>query len=257
MSGEQHIYVVASGHWSDADNSTERWQFGVRLALVFGSVDDIGTFPNNWTVEPAATTTTDSGWTIENEFLVNGPGITDWNPGDWMVSDLIPAATALLSANCVGSHSILDTLKISPINTSGHVVDLRTCHAENSTGVAGTAGGDALPLQNTVAISTRTPRIGAKGRGRFYLPGVSTNLIDHDGALTSTAIANYGVAASAFLTALVTDGGGSGTYHTAPVVSGPPYTDYGRITQIRVGNRVDTQRRRRRQLVETYTDTDL
>lgn len=257
MSGEQHLYAVIGGHWSDAADAAERWQFGVRLTLVFGAIDDLGTLPNNWTVEPAATTTTSGGWTVESEYTINGPGVADFDPKDFLTDQLIPAAATLIASNTVSSHAVLDAVKLSPINTSGHVVDLRVCRAENATGVPGIAGGDPLPLQNTVAISLRTGRIGAKGRGRFFLPGVSTNLLASNGSLTPTAIANYGVNAAAFLDALIWDGGGGVTAHTAPIVTGVPYALYGKVTQIRVGDRVDTQRRRRRQLVETYANTDL
>jgi hypothetical protein len=40
-------------------------------------------------------------------------------------------------------------------------------------------------------------------------------------------------------------------------VTGAPYEDYGIVNQVRVGSVVDTQRRRRNRLTETYSSTNV
>jgi len=42
-----------------------------------------------------------------------------------------------------------------------------------------------------------------------------------------------------------------------PIVTGAPWTHYGVITSVNVGNVADSQRRRRRQLVEARTSLDV
>jgi hypothetical protein len=55
-----------------------------------------------------------------------------------------------------------------------------------------------------------------------------------------------------FMAALAYNGGGAGTPHVRPIVTGKPWTDYAVITTARVGDYVDTQRRRRNRVRETY-----
>ena len=61
----------------------------------------------------------------------------------------------------------------------------------------------------------------------------------------------------ALLQALTYSGVGMGSPQTAPVVTGKPFVNYARVTEVRVGNVPDTQRRRRRSLPETYVSASL
>jgi hypothetical protein len=45
--------------------------------------------------------------------------------------------------------------------------------------------------------------------------------------------------------------------HIDAIVTGSPYQKYGRINAVRVGEVVDTQRRRRRQLAENYISVSV
>ena len=48
MADEKHLLLTISGGYTDSTLSGEIWQVGLRLALVYGTVDDVGTLPNSW-----------------------------------------------------------------------------------------------------------------------------------------------------------------------------------------------------------------
>jgi hypothetical protein len=245
------MLLTIGGRYSDASDGSEHWQVGIRLALVFGSVDPKGTLPT-WTVGDDATTHTLDDWTIETTWGASSSGHV-FNPADYLNDQAIPAIAVWAAANVVPAQVLTDTVKLKPINDLGHVIGLNVASAHSAGGVAGTEGGSLLPLQNSVVASWQTPVLGAKGKGRIYTPGVSTNSIDSHGNLTSTALSNHLAAQTALLEGLAFDGTLGADAHVRPIVSGHPYVNYGRIDEVRIGDRVDTQRRRRRQLVETYT----
>jgi hypothetical protein len=60
-------------------------------------------------------------------------------------------------------------------------------------------------------------------------------------------------AAQTLLEDLSFAGVGPTSTHIYPIVTGHPWTQFARILRLDVGNVADTQRRRRRQLVETRT----
>jgi hypothetical protein len=55
-----------------------------------------------------------------------------------------------------------------------------------------------------------------------------------------------------FMEDLAYSGVGGLSAHVRPVVTGVPYEQYGVVKAVRVGNIVDTQRRRRNRLSEVY-----
>ena len=91
----------------------------------------------------------------------------------------------------------------------------------------------------------------------MYLPAMSVGpLGGSDGLLTSAAAGHIAGTGKTLLNALKVGSFGV-TAVVRPVVIGSPWTTYFRITQTRVGNVVDSQRRRRRQITETYESVDL
>jgi hypothetical protein len=148
----------------------------------------------------------------------------------------------------------IDQVKASPITTSGLVAEDRTALLTwTSSHPQGSGSANPLPLENTAAISFKTPRIGPRGRGRIYYPVYGINVLGTDGRLTSTR-------ANATLAEVVAQIEGmsltpsilTGAPWVLPIVTGSPWTQYGLVQTVRVGNVIDTQRRRRRQEPETY-----
>jgi len=156
------------------------------------------------------------------------------------------------ASNSIPAHCFTDQVKANPVGSDGKVIGENFCLAVSSPAVDGTLGGNLLPLQNTVVASWGTRVLGAKGRGRIYTPGVTTNSLTADGDLTSTAYGNQLANNIALLEGIAFNGPLITDFSILPIVTGKPYTNYGVIRTVRVGSRVDTQRRRRRQLTESY-----
>lgn len=105
----------------------------------------------------------------------------------------------------------------------------------------------ALPPQCSTVVSLRTPVAGARGRGRMYLPTLGSNALYQDGRL---AVASRSAIASAMQLFLNDWNADSGTQPVgvASAVGGYVTT----VTSIQVGDVIDTQRRRRDTLPESY-----
>ena len=109
---------------------------------------------------------------------------------------------------------------------------------------AGSGVSAALPPQCAVAVTLRTALSGASYRGRYYLPAPEVTGLTTVGRLSNTA-------KNQILVSLT-------NAHGAEIATGPTVTIYSRVhhsieqvTQISVGDVVDTQRRRRDKLVES------
>ena len=120
-------------------------------------------------------------------------------------------------------------------------------------GMPGTGTGDSLPSQNALAISLSagvrpndTPF-----RGRFYLPAMAADVIGPDGTMDTLVRDNVASKVAAFIQELANAG------HTPIVWSRVTEGLFGVVTQIRVGNKMDTIRRRRNQLPEAYAETSI
>lgn len=117
----------------------------------------------------------------------------------------------------------------------------------------GGASSDAtLPAQCSPCVSLSTATAGSRARGRMFLPPPDTTAVTTSGRLSSTfrtamvtALDEYfaALAANAMETVVVSAVGG--VYTTYPV------------NTIRLGDVVDTQRRRRNSIAEVYTTATI
>lgn len=259
MANEKHLLLTATGGYTDADLSTEVWQVGIRLALVFGAVDDIGTLPNNW--NPTATTIsrTETSWTIDGNWIVDGPLTTDFDPGDYLNDQAAPAFDDWMDCAGRSSGCRLDTLKIYPIGTDGKAIPAPPYGSGTPVTLTWTSGnptgataGNQMPINNAIVASHRTSQVGRSGRGRMYSPGWAAGAVAADGRVDGTV---QGIVLSnqvALLEALALTADPVLGPTVRPIVTGGAYSQYAVINACRVGNIFDTQNRRRRALVETY-----
>lgn len=257
MANEKHLYLVVGGGYANAEEQPEIWQFGVRLALVFGAVDDHGSLPNNWDVtddEGSSTTGDyDNVWT----FGVNGPLTFTFDPVSWMADYAQPSADAFINTGTFSQDAVLKYLKLSPISNTGHVIEGRTVVSTRSSAISGTASGAVLPLQCAVVVSERTPLIGRRGKGRIYLPAPVASVMDSHGRLGSSWVGDVLSNATAFFEGLSYTPESTEGPHVRPIVTGSPWVNYGMVQTLKVGDLVDTQRRRRNQIDETYVTGSL
>jgi hypothetical protein len=111
--------------------------------------------------------------------------------------------------------------------------------------LTGVADAEMLPFQCATVISLLTASATRHGRGRFYLPPLAASFL-LNGKLNSTAMTTLDTAWTAFFDSLNTDGVNPVVRNRTGHVSTP-------VTSARVGDVIDTQRRRRNKLTETYT----
>lgn len=104
-----------------------------------------------------------------------------------------------------------------------------------------------LPSQNSIAISLTagTRPNGTPLKGRFYMPGPASSIIDMDGTLLLTARDALAVALQKFLVDLK-----AGSHLPSVWSRSIPTTQT--VDTVRVGNKVDTIRTRRNKLPELY-----
>lgn len=260
MADNVHLYLVIQGGYDDADLTAETWQFGVRLRMSNTAADPVGTLPTDW--QPAATTVnrTETDWTIQGNWHLVGPSLGQFDVDDYLNDQVAPAASTLINTGFFGTTVRLDRLKVYPIGNDGKAIPAPPYAAgspvtlEWKSGVTpnGTATGGILPLQCASVISLRTSQVGRRGRGRFYLPGIPKTQTEDDGLLGSGYTGTGFTNVQTFLDDISFDSAIPTVRVVNPIVTGAPYTDYGLVSEIRMGNVVDTQRRRRRALVETY-----
>lgn len=257
MADEKHLYMTVRGVYDDPSDNPEGWQFGVRLALVFGSVDDIGTLPNNWDVAADNQSSTDGDWDYVGLWTADGPGANDFDPTSWLHDYGVPSVLAFLDTDAFSTQVLCTEIKLAPKDHLGKTIQARTAVATANTDVPGSHAGAVLPLQDSVVVSLRTGTPGPRGRGRFYLPTLPTAFMGSHGRLDSSVPPTIATAAKAFLEGLVYSSPSGAGAHTRTIVTGSPWVNYSAITQVKVGDLVDTQRRRRRQLDEAYSSEDV
>lgn len=261
MANEKHLQVVIGGGYTTSGLSTETWQCQVRCALVFGTVDDIGTFPNNW--DPVASTIarTETHWTITSNWKINHSPSGTFQPDDYLNDQVAPAVIAWLSTSKISSQVRADWIKVNPIGApSGDLVPAPPYSTGSpalltwtSSNPIGGGSGASLPPQNAVVVSHRTNQLGRKGRGRMFLPAHTADALSSQ-RLTGSAITADLDAQEALLTGLAYSSLG---WQVRPVITGGTFVDYAVIDRIECGDVVDTQRRRRNQMTETKTSRSI
>lgn len=257
MATGTHAYVI--WHGSFVDHPEEYWQVGVRYLLVnSGTAPALSGALATFDVNETDVGRDEDDWTIASKWDA-GLGLTESiSVDDWLNDQLGPAGLLLLSGCYVSSQVTLLGIKASPINGSGHVVGLRTSQLLYKTPVPhGPTDIPMLPAECSIAVSWQTTVIGRKGRGRIFLPPTGSAVLAEDGNLPGASTAHVAAGAKAFIEQTAITPTGPGNHWALPVVTGSPYTAYGEIVEARVGSVVDSQRRRRRSLHETYANIAL
>lgn len=258
MAGEKHLRIQASGGYSGSgEPANEVWSFNLRLALVFGSIDNLGTFPSNWEVASDFRTQTESTYTIDNTWKADGPLTQEFDPVSYLIDQAEPALAAFISGFDFSARAQLRKIAVYPCDTSGNSIGGNFSVLTYTSGFPVGIGTNMLPLENSIAVSWQTERLGPRGKGRIYTPVPATSVLDTDGLCSTSKATLLAERAKDLLEGLSTTLYDSGLVR--PVVTGPTakpgipaYTQYGTITQVRVGRVIDTQRRRRNKETEGY-----
>lgn len=157
------------------------------------------------------------------------------------------------------------TCKVSYVGDNGRVaVDADGAYVQGEVASAHQGAGTApIAPQLSIVYSLRTVADGPTGRGRFYLPcpALSGTQIGGDGRISAGTQTAHVTAGKTFLDAMnttlvaqdfgrvVVASGGSALKGISPALRP--------VTRVEVGRAIDTQRRRRGDLVEEYAGADL
>lgn len=256
----QHLRLVVHGGYKSATLSAEEWQFGMRLRLSNAQADDYGFLPTDvgWTA--AEQVRNETAWDIASYFGANLPNLNTFDAADYLSELVGPALDKFIKATGVTSdYAVLYGATLYGM-TDGRVAQTAVGPAKATitwkpgSRPDGQVTGAMLPPETSICVSLMTPVLGRRGRGRFYLPpNASGCLASNDGSITSVYTGNVATAAATFVGDLVADPVSLIGVNVDPIVTGAPFAKYGRIDQVRVGNVMDSQRRRRKSLVETYS----
>lgn len=264
MAGEKHLLLSIIGDYTDAANVTESWVNTLRLALVFGAVDPVGTLPSDWNPVAQTINRTETFWTITSNWKITKAGAS-FQPDDYLNNQVAPAVSTWMGAFARSSRVRVRELKLSPIGApTGRVVPAAPYTSGTpclltytSAYPAGGNSGELLPLQNAAVASHRTAQVGRHGRGRMYVNGLVVGDVQADGRFAPGQKVGALSGQVALLQGLSYTGAGLGAPQVRPIVTGKPWVNYGIIEQVRVGDVIDTQRRRRRNLVESISSAPV
>lgn len=260
MATLNHLYMTVQGTYEATDLAEESWQYGVRLYADLNPIPDVGSPSGAFDVAADTLSASDANWSVTSNWLGEG-GATDLDPADYLLDNcgfikaFHESATSYISGD-----AIISTVSLYAIGDDGKVVSTdygpAKAVATPSATVDGAATGTLLPVQCSVVASLRTINTTRRGRGRCYLPQMATALTSTGTGLVGNTIRqNIATNFAAVLTGCTVEG--VSDLKIAPVVIGDPWTSYFKITTVKVGNQVDTQRRRRRSVVETYSSASV
>lgn len=218
-----------------------------------------------------------------NRVTISGTCFTGaeiWSTGFWLGSESAdagdPAGSAddiagywntffAGAANSISSQYITNQVKVSQHKASDGKVDLTKVDIYDlSPTQAGGGSNSALPPQITLAATlTSELQRGTASKGRMYLPGVNVAVTNTSGKIISTYLNTLTTALKTMFDAInadtdipdrvvlvsrgnkVTDAGTGEVHYVLPKNTN--------VTGLRAGDVYDTQRRRRNDLIETYT----
>lgn len=264
MANEKHLLLTWGGDYVDSANTGEVWQNGLRLVLSNDLMDPVGTVPNNWTPVAETINRTETNWTITGNWRADFGGGLFFNPDDFLNDQVAPALDTWLGQSGISDKIRLRWAKVFPIGPNGKAYPAPPYSQGTPILLSWTAsyplgddGASIMPLQNAIVVSHRTAQTGRRGRGRVFRAGPSQNANSAGGLIPSTIAGYLLTAEKNLLEALNNMYGVTDHTYTQAAVIGAPWTQYGMINQVRIGNRMDTQRRRRFQVEETYTSSSV
>lgn len=265
MAGEKHFRLTIHGDYTPGSaDAPEIWAVNLRQALVFGTVDDIGTFPSNWDPQPSFTNNTETDWTTDTTYTINGPGTDFFDPESYLTDYVGPTLQAWMGAAGFSSHVRCTGASLYPCDTTGTAIGGNVARLTFTTIPLGTSSGKMLPTENSVVVSWQTHVLGPRGRGRIYGPPITADALTSYGVLDSGWVSTYLNTHVNTIEGLSYSAPAPTQAHLRTVVTGPSssggvagYTRYGTIIGARVGQVVDTQRRRRNKLPELYVSDSI
>jgi len=186
---------------------------------------------------------------FQHGYHVNSP-----NTAAEVAADAAAAWTTLINISAVAS-SYSTGIQWATVNVSelgATPANPITTSAQAAIADGGTGTTASLPAQCAPCLSFTTATAGSRARGRMYLPPPLSGVLTTSGRLSSTFRTDLVTGLDAFFASM--EGGGHDTVVVSAV--GGVWTPYP-VNTIRLGDVVDTQRRRRGSIAEVYTTATI
>lgn len=161
-------------------------------------------------------------------------------------------ATLLTTASVRwADYSRLNYVRVAAVHLDGTEFDPAKV-AEDATPAAGSQG--LVPPQSSIVLSTRSGlTTGSANFGRMYLPHTMPPIVANTPLVGSGDTAAIATAAATFVNGVNTDVSAAVSQTVTAMIMTQVLGGVSKsINQVAIGNVIDTQRRRRNQLVETY-----
>jgi len=173
------------------------------------------------------------------------------------LTDVAAAMNTLMNSSSLAwaDYSDFTSVKVAAIGTDGNYL---TDPLVEEAAIDSGASGNVLP-QSSVVLSLRSGfTLGKANYGRMYLPHTRATLTAGGPFVASGDTGPIATAGATMLNDVTTAINAETTATLFPIILSSIGSGFGRgVTEVQVGNVVDTQRRRRRQLVETYSTASL
>lgn len=257
----KHVYITAHGSYPSGSWLGESAQIGVRVAyaptLSAPNKGDIWTPQDNGAITPDFGSLAGTNGTLARTWTARvGPPASAENCDAAAQVDMAEDVWKFL--NAIKSYQYAGFrwthVKIAAVDALGKSPVVSSIYTFTSPLIGG--GSNGTPPQIAMALSTRANLVGRRGRGRVFIPALSTSIITSDGTINST---NAGTMRAAFKTLIDDLQNVPGWSLNIPVVfvgsSDSPTVV--RPVEVRTGSRLDTIQSRRRQVSEVYGTTAL
>lgn len=180
--------------------------------------------------------------------------INVWTTGTGAVGSAqtawVSAVSALFPAGVLALYATQFSVTSASTAQIDETTNAQITRLDNAISLVGTSASVQLPFNLAVAVSLKSSLATRAGRGRFYMPAPASNAV----AVGRLATASQ----TTLLNAAVAMRGSLSTSGFTVVVRNPPPTPNTRtVNRIEVGDVFDQQTRRRKQLVEVRSGTNV
>lgn len=261
MSNLHHVYLTCHGSYPSGSWVGESAQIGMRLAFAVTAtaplMGDIWTPVEGGNIDTISGTQAGTHGTLSKTWTARVGAVgSEENLNPAAQIDLAEDAWTFL--NTIKQYQFSEFkwthVKVSAVDTLGKTPVVSSIY-QFTTPLPGSIG-NGLPPQVAMAVSTRANLVGRRGRGRVYIPALTTAALAADGTIATATATGLRTAFKTFIDALQNQPGITLHMPIVSVMSAESNTAV-RPVEIRTGSRLDTIQSRRRQVAEAYATTAL
>jgi hypothetical protein len=255
-----HVYSTVRLKGTSTQWANEVVTYGLRIGFWKGgeqpdiNAGDVQLY--EFLTNDASVSRTITGWNIEQGWAGDS-SVGALNLTDGIQDDIVVAWKTFLDAikSSTGSAYDLESIRLYNVGRDGKTGSAPSIYTPSSTW-SGTGSGITNP-RDCAVVSLQTATRGPSGRGRFFVGPLVPSVLASTGLLGASYITALAAAADTLVTSLSGLGGATADSRTLVVHRASQNGTQGQqrgsiVNAIRVGDMVDTQRRRTNKRREVY-----